>query len=561
MKKKSLLAMGLLSAMLFTGCGDLVSEPLEGDSAATYLNNSALTEEQQLLVTGKATAAETTLPSLLGFTTNLNVNGMAVDNFYRQDEIHFGSGSEYTTVEGVITFRGNNYRSTAAFGNVNISKKTLEVLWEIETGSLKKTVKKGEWTGSGWTGQPLLVRWDEATKQKMKSLYESKRNKSNLVEVIYATMDGHIYFLDLEDGSPTRDKINLGYPIKGTGSLYPDGTPLYVVGAGDDQEESARTFIVDLIGGSIIYEYGYDDEFALRTDNGAFCAFDSSPLFDVDTQTLIQPGENGVLYTMKLNMAVTDSKITVNPTDIVKWNYETDRTGTDTYWLGMESSAVTYDHYIYIANNSGDLMCIDLNTMELVWSQDIVDDSNASPVLDVDTSTGTAYIYISTSLHWTQSKKAAGDIPIFKINAATGEIIWKRSYSCKTVDGVSGGVQATAALGENNVKDLVYFNIARTGGKKSGKIVAIDKKTGGEAWSVELKYYSWSSPVLVYDQKGDGYLIVCESGGNMHLLNARTGELLSTVDLGDNIEASPAVFNNTIVVGTRGKKIYGITIK
>ena len=560
MKKNSILALGLGIVLLLTGCGDVVSEPNAGDSAASYLNNGALSEEQQLLVTGNAVAVESTLPVAFGFVTQLNINGMNADSYYRQDEIHFDSGDAYTELEGVITFRGNNYRSSASYGTAEVTKKTLSVKWSIETGSLKKTVKSGDWTGSGWTGQPLLIRWDDATKKKM-NLYTEKKNKSGLVEVIYATLDGHIYFLDLDDGSKTRDAINLGYPIKGTGSLYPDGTPLYVVGAGDDQEESARTFIVDLIRGQVIYEYGNDDEFALRTDNGNFCAFDSSPLFDVETDTLIQPGENGILYTMKLNTSVSDTGITVDPTEIVKWNYQTDRTGSDTYWLGMESSSVIYDHYLYIADNSGDLMCIDLNTMELVWSQDIQDDSNASPVLDIDTDDGTAYIYISTSLHWTQDKKASGDIPIFKINAATGEIIWKRYYSCKTVDGVSGGVQATAALGENAVDNLVFFNIARTGGKKKGKLVALDKETGGEAWSIDLKYYSWSSPVLVYDSKGNGYLILCESGGNMHLIDAKTGTLLDTVELGDNIEASPAVFDNTIVVGTRGKKIFAVTIE
>ena len=86
-----------------------------------------------------------------------------------------------------------------------------------------------------------------------------------------------------------------------------------------------------------------------------------------------------------------------------------------------------------------------------MWSQDIQDDSNASPVLEVDTDDGTAYIYVSTSLHWTKDKKDSGEIPIFKINAATGEVIWKRTYDCKTVDHISGGVQATACLGKKEV--------------------------------------------------------------------------------------------------------------
>lgn len=545
---------------LLTGCMDVVSEPNEGDAVAPVLNTTALTTEQKLLETGISVPVSQTLPSRFGFETKLMVNNVAVDSFIRQEEIHF-DGNHYTDLEGVITFRGDNYRSGAAYGVADMESYTLKKAWNVNTGELKKTTGKGEWTGSGWTGQPLIIRWPEETRKVM-NLYDSKKNKSDLVEVIYATMDGNIYFLDLEDGSATRDKIKLGFPIKGTGSLYPDGTPLYVVGAGDDMgSDSARTFIVDLIQGKVIYEYGNDDEFSLRTDNGSFCAFDSSALFDVTTDTLIQPGENGVLYTTKLNTKYDGASVSIDPSDVVKWNYTTSRTGDDEYWLGMESSAVVYDHYLYVCNNGGDLMCLDLNTMELVWSQDILDDSNASPVLEVSQTDGTAYIYISTSLHWTKDKKDTGDIPIFKINAATGEIVWKRTYECKTVDGVSGGVQATACLGQNNIDDLVYFNIARTGGKKHGKLVAIYKATGGEAWSVDLKYYSWSSPVAVYDKKGDGYIILCDSDGNMHLLDGRTGELKDTINLGKNVEASPAVFENTIVVGTRGKKIYAITLE
>ncbi len=553
---------GLVCAIvgMLTGCMDVVSEPRKGDAVAPVLNTTALTTEQKLLETGISVAVDRTLPSRYGFQTNLIVNNVKVDAFIRQDEIHF-DGNHYTDLEGIITFRGDNYRQSGAYGVADMSKYKLKKAWSVNTGALKKAVKKGEWTGSGWTGQPLIVRWPEETRRAM-NLYDSKKNKSNLVEIIYATLDGNIYFLDLEDGSATRDKIKLGFPIKGTGSLYPNGTPLYVVGAGDDMgDESARTFIVDLIQGKVIYEYGYDDDFSVRTDNGNFCAFDSSALFDVETDTLIQPGENGILYTTKLNTQFDGSSVSIDPTDVVKWNYTTDRTGTKTYWLGMESSAVTYDHYLYVCDNSGDLMCIDLNTMALVWSQDIVDDSNASPVLEISQKDGTAYIYVSTSLHWTKNKKDTGEIPVFKINAATGEIIWKRSYECKTVDGISGGVQATACLGQNNIDDLVYFNIARTGGKKHGKLVAIYKETGGEAWSVDLKYYSWSSPVAVYDKKGDGYIILCDSDGNMHLLDGRTGKLKDTINLGKNIEATPAVFENTIVVGTRGKKIYAITLE
>lgn len=560
MKKFTALFLVLVLLLTLTACGEAISEPVAGDDAAPVYNNQPLTEEQKLLETGVPAFADSTKPSVRGFSTNLLVNGEAVTAFSRAEKIDFTGA--YTPLEGIITFRGDNYRSGAAYGTAKITEKKFDTnMWTVETGTLKKTTGSGNWTGSGWTGQPLIIRWDDATRSAM-NLYPEKKAKQGLTEVIYATMDGNIYFLDLDDGSATRDKISLGFPIKGTGSLYPTGIPLYFVGAGDSMgEKCARTFVVDLVQGKVIYEYGYDDTFALRKDNNSFTAYDSSPLIDAATDTLIQPGENGILYTTKLNVQYDGTSLSIDPSDVVKWRYSTDRTGEESYWYGMESSAVIWHGYLYVADNSGDLMCIDLNTMELIWSQDILDDSNASPVFEEDAADGTGYIYISTSLHWTQDDGKKGDIPIYKINAATGEIIWQRSYPCETVDGVSGGVQATALLGQQKISDLVYFNVARTGGKDKGKIVAVNKKTGGEVWSCTLANYSWSSPIAIYDEQGNGYVILCDSDGNMFLLDGRTGECYDKINLGKNVEASPAAFGNTIVVGTRGQKICGVTVK
>jgi len=76
-----------------------------------------------------------------------------------------------------------------------------------------------------------------------------------------------------------------------------------------------------------------------------------------------------------------------------------------------------------------------------------------------------------------------------------------------------------------------------------------------------MNNYAWSSPVAVYDEDGNAYIIQCDSAGNMALIDGKTGTELDKVSLGTNIEATPAVYGNTVVVGTRGQKIYGITIK
>lgn len=64
------------------------------------------------------------------------------------------------------------------------------------------------------------------------NLYPDKKHKEGLVEVLYATMDGNVYFLDIDDGSYTRDILSLGLPFKGAGAMDPRGIPMMWCGAG-----------------------------------------------------------------------------------------------------------------------------------------------------------------------------------------------------------------------------------------------------------------------------------------------------------------------------------------
>lgn len=516
-------------------------------------------------------SVEGTRPSDFGMETAIEVNGSTVSTYQREEKIDFGYGSDYTELEGVITFRGNNFRDNAAYGTATIIEKTLDDAnaWTVSTGSVPKVYGSGAWTGSGWTGQPLIVRWPEETKRIM-NLYDSAKNKAGLVEVIYATMDGHIYFLDIDTGERTRDPINMGrYPFKGAGALDPRGYPLMYLGSGDDcrddGEGSSHASIISLIDGKVLYEFGEKDGFSLRD----LSYFDSSALVDAETDTLIYPGENGILYIIKLNTVYdsTAGTISVAP-EVVKWRYKGARTnstatydGSRGWWLGMEDSAIIWRGHLIVSDNGGHMMCIDLNTLELIWVQDVLDDTNCTAVLELEN--GHPYIYCSTSFHggWRASVDSKAVIPIWKLDAVTGEIVWKNSdYSCQTISGVSGGVQGSFAIGKGTLGDMVFAPVAMTDGHR-GKLVAFSKADGHVIWECNFAGYPWSSPVTVYDQNGYGYLIQCNSTGYMHLIDGQTGTILYEFSLGSNVEASPAVFENTVVVGTRGQLIYGVKIK
>ena len=506
-------------------------------------------------------ATELTKPERLGIRAELEVNGERVERYSRSEPIYFDPEQPYTDMEGIVTFRGDNFRSGGAYGTATLRARKFGRSWDFDTGRLEKGYGHGFWTGSGWTGQPLIVRWSDEMKRAM-NLAPAKKGKKGLVEAVYSTMDGNVYFLDIEDGSLTRAPISVGLPFKGAGALHPS-LPLLHLGPGDSgpsEDLYARAYLYSLTDGEKLLEYGGRDPFALRKFHG----FDSSPLFHEATDTLIEPGENGILYTMKLNTAFDPvlGKLTIQPSERVKLRYSTSRSSEESYWLGMEDSAVAWKNYLYIADNGGNLLCININTMEVVWAQDVADDTNGSPVLSIEG--GVPYLYIATSLHWTASPRLRlADVPIFKINAVTGEYVWRRTYFCNTIAGISGGIQATCAVGRpgSNIEDLVIFPVARTPQVRAGILVALDKQTGREVWRTKLKRYAWSSPVAVYDENGNAVIVQGDSVGNLYLIDGATGEILDRMALGSNIEATPAVFENTIVVGTRGQKIFGIRLR
>lgn len=503
----------------------------------------------------KPHSVDGTEPERLISSTAIMVDGEVVEQYESDYEINFDMPERYTELEGIVTFRGDNFRSGAAYGTAAVSSKTLTKVWSKSTSGLSDT-DGIYWSGSGWTGQPLIVKWPEATRKNISAMYDWAREKEGLVEVIYATLDGHVYFYELTSGEYTREPLNLGFNYKGAGALDPRGYPILYVGSGVDSVNGrSRVKVVNLIDNSVMFEFGHNETFA----NRGWHMFDSSPLVSAETDQLIYPGENGILYIIHLNTKYNEQtgELSVDPDNIVKWKYNGTRSGSR-YWLGVESSSAIINNYIFLADNGGNLMCLDLNTLKLVWVQDVLDDTNCSPVVDVED--GHPYIYISTSFHYGWRSYSTAAIPIFKIDAETGEIVWRTDYTCYTVQDLSGGVQGTIAVGKNKLSDMIFVPIARTPGASSGTLAALKKDTGEVVWEKETSMYSWSSPVDFYDADGNGYLLYCNSGFNMFLIDGKTGEQLDYMNLGGNIEASPAMYGNYAVVGTRAMRTYCIQV-
>ncbi len=481
-----------------------------------------------------------------GFSSEVLVDRKPVSGYRRPYDIEFPIPDKYSSLEGVTCFRGNNYRDSGSYGFADVKLEKLEKVWFVKNGKIDI------WTGVGWNGQPAIVKWSDEVRDMM-NITPEKKKKADLKEIIYATLDGNIYFLDLDDGKPTRPPINVGSPHKGSVTIDPRGYPLLYAGQGIPEVEGKKIpigyRIFNLINQKQLFFLDGMDPDKYRY----WGAFDSGALIDAKTDSLVLCGENGILYSGKLNTHFQPEKkaISIQP-ELVKYRYHSPISSK----IGIENSPAIYKNFIYFADNSGLFQCVDLNTLETVWIRDVNDDTDSTTVFE-ETASG-VFLYTANEVDHHQE---GGASYIKKLNALTGELIWEKKVPCFYDSHTNGGALASPVLGKHDISDLVIYSIAKTETKNGGALIALDRKTGQEIWKVNMKYYSWSSPVAVYTKEGKSYLIVCDSGGYMNLFEGSTGKKLDSLPLEANMEASPAVYDDMIVIGTRGSKIWGIKIK
>ena len=511
-------------------------------------------------------------PTLFGFSTVFEINRKESNSYTREPPISFKNWKKYTDIPGVLTFGGNNYRNSFSYGTVTMEDQMLVKSWEQTIGGI------GTWMGTGWTGQPLIIQWPENIR-KILGVSQEYRDKENFTEVIYPAMDGKIYFFDLETGNKTRTPIEIGVVIKSTPCLDPNGYPVLYVGQSiqnqnDKGKSVAYVHAYSLITNEEICRFGGHDYFSERE----WQAYDSSPLIVDDT--LIYAGENGILYSCKLNTDFNEKEatVTVNPERLVKYRYsgseysKSDAEGSR--WYGIESSVSGFQDYMYFADNGGRLQCVNVNSLKLEFVADLNEDADATVAIDESYPNNTIYLYTASQVKNATTDGEYGYSYHRCFDGLTGDLKWEEKWLASVGDdNSSGGTIATPQVGRGNCSDLVYYSMnlsaltsisaaeteetAETGEQGGlvlgGRIVAYNKNNGEIVWNNESTSDYWSSPVLVYKENGKGYLIQCDRDGYIKMYDALTGTELSSVNLGSRIDSTPAVFNNYIIVGTRGK--------
>ncbi len=455
----------------------------------------------------------------------------------------------YSEHDGVFTFRGGPRRAGGAFGVIPRAPSSLTVAWTLTTAQ-----SKAPWFGgSGWTGQPAIVRWPAVMRHSMPKL-GALRQRDDFVEVLQGSLDGSVHFVDLATGKRSRPPLKTGNPIKGSVSLDPRGYPLLFVGQGIPENRPIGLRVFELINHTEVFFLPGSDKAAPRKGWGAF---DSSGLLNRATDTYVVGGENGLIYLLKLNTDFDPLELTLHVApEVARYRYKSPGNSN----FGVENSLSALENLAFFADNGGTLQALDLRTMTPRWKFEAGDDTDGSLALVVEDEG--PKLYTGTEVDKTGPR---GKTWLRRLDALTGLPDWERPYACLGATGppkkIDAGVFATPTPGTGEVSDLVFFVLARCPGPENGVLLALEKKTGKEAWRYALPMFSWSTPTLLTDEDGHAWLLHGGIGGQVRLHEARTGKLVASLQLEGDIESSPAVFNGRAVLGTRGNRIYGLDIR
>ncbi len=445
----------------------------------------------------------------------------------------------YADVPGVFTFRGGAFRDADFHGKVTGTPSRIEIIWKFTTDNGTTSERYGSWGGgSGWTGQPLFINWPDScvTRFQKSGILLNGFGKK---EIIVGSLAGKIYFINFENGQASRKPIDVKNPIKGTVSLDPTLNGNLYVGQGIPVERPFGALTIDLYKHAIIHTFGEDS----KAPRG-WGAYDSSALRV--GQFIFRPGENGTIY--KWNVA--PGKVQLHST----MSYTTP-TGS----LGFEASMSAYANYGYTADNRGNLVCINLNTMKPVWRYYFGDDTDASPVIIAENNH--PYIYTGCEI----DKQGEGFAKFSKVDGLNGEAVWETKFEGRLAEvnnkHFDGGFYATALPGSGNCSDLIFTNLVRNLKNQNGEFIALERATGKVRYSVPLKRYAWSSPVGFLNEQNQLFIFTADCAGNVYLINGIDGKILFTAPVGNNFESSPVVVGNELVIGSRGDTIFKMAIK
>lgn len=428
---------------------------------------------------------------------------------------------------GLLTFRGNPGRTFLGRGPVPAAP---QVRWRVPEGKLCSRSAIGldgtelvEWCGTGWTGQPNVVPGDAG------------------VEIREGAYDGAYHFLG-GDGAPVRPPLQTGDLAKGSATTDPNGYPLYYAGSRDDL---LRIVALDREEPTVLWELDANTSVPQPLWNDDW---DGAPL--VLRDVLFVGGENGWIYAIRLHRGYDeDGLVTVTPDrPITVPGFDNELlTAIGDEDVSIESSVTFLDGVLYAANSGGLITGWDVrdvlrggDRLEQVFRFWTGDDTDATVV--ADPTAGVLYV-ASEYQRFGERSRRLGQLMALDPARPGDPVRWSLDAPEIGFAG-AGGSWSTPAVWQGSV----FFTTA------AGRVLRVDAETGQITWEAQIAAPSIGSPVIV-----DGVLVQGDCSGTLHAW--AIGEEMTrrwSLDLGECVESTPAVWEGWIYVGTREGYLFGI---
>lgn len=425
-------------------------------------------------------------------------------------------------VEGLLTFRGNPSRSYYGAGPVPRSAPRVLHRFPDEpmcrSSSNLGTTKV--WCGMGWTGQPTIAVRDDRT------------------WVIFGGYDGNVHFMDAATGERILPDVPTGDIIKGTPTIDPDGFPLVYSGSRDDllriiafdrpdQAEVLWTLDSESVGPVL-----WNDD------------WDASPIILGDY--LVEGSESSRFWVIKLNRTTDDAGLVQVDPEVVftteAWDDEVLSVNGD-QTASVESSTAVYEDTAYFGTSAGLIWGYDLSGLrsgeppEQEFRFFTGGDNDASIVVDDE-----GMLYAASQYDRPLDRaREVGQLTKIDPSDPTNPIVWSLDDS----GAIKGGIYGTPGI----YKDTIYV------GTNGGRLIALDRDIGAVRWEKQLPPPVWGSPVIVND-----VLLIGDCEGFLHAYDVSDTAIdppeLWSIELGGCIEATPAVWDGRIYLGTRAGHLF-----
>ena len=362
-----------------------------------------------------------------------------------------------------------------------------------------------------------------------------------ITEVIVGAYDRKVHFINAATGRRTRPPFVTGDIIKGSVSLDPNGDPLLYFGSRDN-----RLRVVALDRPRPTQLWALSASFVPGIWNNDW---DGNPT--VIDDVLYAGGENGYFFAVRLNRDYDQrGLVRIDPEMLVAIRGWTDslldQVGDQN--ASIENSVSIYEDRAYFANSAGRVVGLDISRVSegrtpIVFDFWVGDDVDASIVIDQQ---GMLYVAVELERYLPRADEL-GQLIKLDPKKPDDPVVWSLKIPPSFAD-YKGGIWATPALADG----MLYV------ATHAGQLLAVDAETGQITFTDDLGPHAWSSPVVI-----DSKLLVANCRGELRNYSITDPaqpqlEWLARIPSHACIESTPAVWKGKIVVGARDGYIYAL---